>query len=328
LFSVIAAATVAACAAPPGAEPRRGALRGAATEQLLPWGSGATAVGLRAPGAERLAAGPSAVAVAPDGALLVLDRLNRRVLRLADDGRAPEVVAPAPADADDLAVGDGGALALYSRLRARVWVHADGGVAELAVPRALRGVRGVALGPSRQVLVDTDYQETFALGSPSVPQTEAAVLAQKREGVVRLDDGRGVAVHLLADGRPELLLRRPGDRLDAADRVDLPERVLAARVVGAAGRAVCLRLERADVQVDVRPATGAGVAVRRTLVCHDVDGGARLLRRDLPAPGLYLPAREIAVGGTPARVAFLEATAAGLRVRSVPLPAQPEEVAP
>jgi hypothetical protein len=112
-----------------------------------------------------------------------------------------------------------------------------------------------------------------------------------------------------------VLLRRPGERLDRADRFALPERVLAARIVGAAGPAVCLRLEQAGA--------GPGFAVQRQVVCHDTTSGARLLQRDLPAPGLYLPAREVAVGGSPARVAFIEAAADGLRVRSVPLPAKP-----
>jgi hypothetical protein len=245
------------------------------------------------------------------------------VLRLApglDDGRPPQVAALVPEDAEDLAVALDGTLALYSPWRARVWVHGGGAPVAMAVPRPIREIRGVALGPSRQVLLHTAYQETFSLGSPSVPQTEAAILGQRREGAVRWGDGRGAAVHLLADGRPEVLLRRPGERLDAATRFALPERVLAARIVGAAGRAVCLRLEQA--------AAGTSFTVQRQVVCHDVDSGARLLQRDLPAPGLYLPAREVAVGGSPARVAFLEATAAGLRVRSVPLPAKPEEVAP
>jgi hypothetical protein len=258
--------------------------------------------------------------VAPDGAPLVLDRLNRRVLRLGVDGRPPQVAAEVPEDAEDLAVAADGTLALYSPWRARVWVHGGGTPVEMAVPRTLREIRGVALGPSRQVLLDTAYQETFSLGSPSMPQTATAILAQRREGAVLLADGRGVAVRLLPDGRPEVLLRRPGERLDAAVRFDLPERVLAARIVGAAGRAVCLRLEQA--------AAGPTFTVQRQVVCHDVDGGARLLQRDLPAPGLYVPAREVAVGGSPARVAFLEATAAGLRVHSLPLPAKPEEVTP
>jgi hypothetical protein len=311
---ILVVAGAAGCGASPGEEPRRAALR-APTEQLLPWGHGPAAAGLRPAVAERLAAGPSAVAVAPDGAVLVLDRLNRRVLRLADDGRPPQIVAEAPEDAEDLAAGDDGTLALYSPWRALVWVHGGGAPATMAVPRGLRGVQRLGVGPSRQVLLHTAYQETFSLGSPAVPQTEAAVLAQHREGAVQLDDGRGAAVRLLPDGRPELLLRRPGERLDRAERFALPERVLAARLVGAAGPAVCLRLEQAG--------PGPGFTVQRQVVCHDTQSGARLLQRDLPAPGRYVPAREVAVGGSPARVAFIEAAPDGLRVHSVPLPAKP-----
>jgi len=239
-------------------------------------------------------------------------------------GRPPQVAAVVPEDAEDLAVGADGTLALYSPWRARVWVYGGGAPVEMAVPRLLRGIRGVALGPSRQVLLHTAYQETLSLGSPSLPQTPEAILAQKREGEVLLADGRGVAVRLQGDGRPEVLLRWPGERLDTAARFPLPERVLAARVVGAADRAVCLRLE----QVDVRAAAGPGFTVQRQVVCHDVDSGARLLQRDLPAPGRYAPPREVAVGGVPARVAFMEAAREGLRVTVVPLPDKPAEVAP
>jgi hypothetical protein len=319
LALLVAVAGLAAACAPSTGGARRAAL-GAAGEHLLPWGDGPAAAGLRPGGAERLASGPSAIAVAPDGAPLVLDRVNRRVLRLDVPGRPPQIAAVAPEDAEDLAVGADGTLALYSPWRARVWVYGGGAAVEMAVPRAIRGVRGVALGPSRQVLLHTAYQETLSLGSPSVPQTPDAALAQKREGEVLLADGRGVAVRLLEDGRPEVLLRVPGERLDAAARFPLPERVLAARVVGAADRAVCLRLEQAG--------PGPGFTVQRQVVCHDVDTGARLLQRDLPAPGLFVPPREVAVGGNPARVVFMEAAREGLRVTTLPLPTDTREVAP
>lgn len=317
----VAALAASGCNVKLTAEPRGQALGAAPTYQLA-WGSGPAEAGLRRAITEHPAMGPSAIAVAPDGTPLVLDRLNQRVLRLAEGGRPPQVIAQAPEDAEDLAISPDGVLALYSPLRARVWVYGDDAPAELSVPRLIREVRGVTLGRSRQILVDTAYQETYSLGSPSVPQSEAAIFGQRREGAALLADGRGVAVHLLADGRPELLLRRPGERLAAAARIPLPEQVLAARVVGVAGRAVCLRLEQAQAT------SGPAFNVSRRVVCHDVDSGARLLARDLPAPGLYLPSRELAVGGTPARVAFLHATPAGLRIETMALPARPEEVTP
>ncbi len=62
---------VAPIAARPGAAPR--------TAELT-WGSGPEQVGLRPAATELPAEGPSAVAVGPSGEVVILDRLNDRIL--------------------------------------------------------------------------------------------------------------------------------------------------------------------------------------------------------------------------------------------------------
>jgi hypothetical protein len=208
-------------------------------------------------------------------------------------------------------VGPDGGLAAHSLLRARVFFFdADGAATgELAVPRALPAPRGLGLGASRQARVHSAFQETYALGSPAAPQLLSAVLHGKRRGAAFLQDGRGVRVARGPDGSVRLLL---GDRRDgqAAAEVAVPgEPVLAARVIGAAGTTVCLRLERA--------AAGPGLAVRREAVCLDALQQTVRLRQPLPDPGPYVPRTELAVGGSPTRLAWVRPTTAGLEIGSV-----------
>ena len=316
-------ATLAAVGCAPGSSvgESREALRLTTTVTWrLPWGDGPAAVGLRPEGPDFLAEGPSAVAVGPDGAAWVLDRLNRRVLRLEPEKGRVEVAAAVPEDAEDLTVGADGTLAVYSPLSARVLVGVVGAPREVAVPRSLSEIRGVLLASGRRVLVQTAHQERYFVGTPAAPQTLATMLHSRRAGEFEIEDGRGVAVRRLQGGVAELLLRRPGERLAAAAGFVLPERVLAARVVGTAGLTACLRLEIEQ--------PGPGVSVRRTVVCHDMTTGARRFARDLAAPGRYLPRREIAVGGVPARLALLHAGVEGLEVALVPLGAPAKGAAP
>ena len=276
---------------------------------VLTWGNGAASVALQPRAPEQAAQGPSAVAVGPRGAAYVLDRLNGRVLQVTAEAVRP--VASVARDAEDLAVGvdfeAATLLAAYSPLRARVWLHTPRGPAgEIAVPRALRQIRGVALDGAGQVWVHTAFQERYRLGSPRAAQPLAGVLHSKREGEYLLADDSGVAVRLLPDGRPELLWFGPGRRAPVTQRIPLPDHVLAARVVGVADGQVCLRLEK--------PGPGTGISVVREVVCIDLSNGLETLRRALPQPGRYLPRRELAVGGTPARLAFIHAADQGLAV--------------
>ena len=318
LGALLAACGTGPLPEPPAPEQRSQAVSvptaASAWTRALPWGAGAGQVGLRPTVPELMADGPSAVAVGPDGAAFVLDRRNRRVLRVT--ASRVRVAATVPADAEDLAVGADGTLAAYSPLKARVHLlRGETPLGVVSVPRVLRGVVGITLGASRQVLLRVAHQETYRLGSPAVPRSLAAVLHSKREGAFRLADGRAVAVRRRADGLAELLVIRPGERATVTRRHRLPEPVLAARVMGVAGSVACLRLERPG------PVAGGRISVSRRLVCLDVDSGATRLARDLPLPDpdLYLPRRELAVGGSPARVAFLRPTHSGLSLQVWPL---------
>jgi hypothetical protein len=318
--------------------------------RVLAWGHGADRVGLSPGATERMAEGPSAVAVGPGGRVYVLDRLSGRVLRVSPD--AVRTVARVPVDSEDLAVGPDGTLATWSLLRARVALRAPGTGRDLGavpVPRVLRGARGVSLGTSRQVRLHVAHQEIYRLGSPHAVASLPAVLRSKREGAWRLPEGRGVAVRRRADGRVALWVLDGHPHAPPARRHLLPGGAMAARVVGlalpgaadgsalaspgrggvAASPVACVRLERRAVTA------GPEIGVWRELLCVDVDAGAVRLRRPLPHParGRYLPRRELAVGGRlstarcgaaacqgTARVAFIRPLERGLEVTVWPIP--------
>lgn len=285
---------------------------------LLPWGGADlpdNTVGHRAGGAEYLAQGPTSVAIGPAGAVYLLDRLHRRVLMVRNN-EVQVAASQVPRDAMDLAVGPDGALAVYSPLRARVWIYDSSGspAGQLSVPRILRNIRGISLGPSRTVWLDSAHQERMLLGSPSEPHSLEAMLHSKQEGAFSLDDGTGVAAVLKAGGQAELLrLDDSGERVKVKARHPLPGApLLAARVVGVAKDVVCLRLEREQTG---HP--GFALHVARQALCIDAKSGTQLLKEDLPAPGLYLPRRELAVGGDPPRLALIHPEPSGLRLRVI-----------
>jgi hypothetical protein len=268
--------------------------------------------------------GVSAVALGREGEVYLLDRANRRVLRVAP-GPVGDVAlaAQVPEDGENLDVGPDNALAVHSPLRARVWLYDNGELAgELPVPRTFRRIRGIALGPSRVVSLYNAFQETFTLGSPAAPLPLGTVLHTSREGEHLLGDGRGVAVRLTADARPEVLLLTQGPRTRIHARHTLPEQVLAARVVGAAGSTICLRLEQQAEH------WGDELLVDRKAVCLGALSGERLLERDLSRPGSFVPRRELALGGDPLRLAFIRAEEQGLRLMVWPVPAAGKGVAP
>jgi hypothetical protein len=311
VFGLLAACT-------PDVASRSRSLGSPRLEQIvLPWGTGPAEVGLDPGGREHLAQGVSAVAVDRAGRVHLLDRLNGRVLRIAAGGL--QVATRTEPDGEHLALGPDDAIAVFSPWRSRVRISADGRAAgELAVPRELRHVLGISLGASRRVGARTALQETFVVGSPSLPQTLPAVLMSKREGAFTLRDGSGVAVRRLSDGRPEVMLLRTAERTHVVARHALPERVLAAQLIGAVNDLVCARLE-----IEAGRAPAGELRVQRRLVCLDAVSGTRVLERELAPPGLYLPVEELAVGGDPrddtARVAFISPQPEGLRLTVWPL---------
>jgi len=122
---------------------------GTTTHQLA-WGPNEGDMRVQQPGFEQVAQGPSAVAVAGDGAVLILDRLGGRVARVGLDGSV-RTLAAVPVDAEDLAVGPDGAFAALSMLRATAWIHDSSGApaGEVKLPRELRELVSVELGGRR-----------------------------------------------------------------------------------------------------------------------------------------------------------------------------------
>ncbi len=81
----------------------------------MPWGSEPGAVGRETDGAD---VGPMAIAAEPEGGLALLDTVNGRIYRFADDGSQREVVEIGLRTADDLVAREDGSLSLlaYRRL--------------------------------------------------------------------------------------------------------------------------------------------------------------------------------------------------------------------
>ena len=292
---------------------RSGASALSATPSLLKWGSEDGAIGLRPNAEDHLAQGAAAIAVAPSGDVLVLDGVNHRVLALGRDGATHTAISNLPNDADDIAVGPDGAIAIYGALTQKVTIFDHGQRAqEIAIPRVFRDVDRIALGASRRVSFRTGLGETLELGSPSFPLPLDVALASKREGAVLLRDRSGVRADVTRD--------QDGHVHAALDRVatgssDQRARVLsshaldadALHLVGAVGNVACARLEHVSD-------AGGAIAVKREAVCVDMDSNHETLRVNLGSPGMYVPRGELAVGGTPAVLAFAMPDDDGLHV--------------
>lgn len=277
-------------------------------ERVLPWGAGDEQLRSKPALAESVAQGPNAVAVAPNGHVLILDRLAGRVVAV-DHQSPPKHVASVATDVEDFAAGADGRLLAWSPLRARAWVLDGTGknVGEIGVPRELRDAQSLELGVSHRVSVRTAYQERFAIGSPAAPLPLPVTLRTRREGAVELADGRGVSVRVDQGAARMLVLTQAADeRSQVVAEHPIPGTVTAARVLGRAGDVVCARTE----QVTSTPA----LAVSRRAVCLRIGTGAVVLDQALPAPGLYAPRTELAVGG--GRLAFIHPTEQGLGVTS------------
>ena len=93
-------------------------------------------------------------------------------------------------------------------------------------------------------------------------------------------------------------------------RHPLAEDVSAARLVGLLGNVACLRLEKVTSTPEI--------TVERRAVCVDAISGDIVVEHELADVGLYLPRRELAVGG--GYLAFIRPTAAGLELKRFALP--------
>ena len=285
---------------------------------VLAWGAGHGEVGLRPAKPHQPADGVTSVALAADGSTLLLDRVNHRVVRLGPSGSTSDawVLTGAPPDAEDLAVAQDGAIGLYSPLRARLWVHEGTQViAEVDVPRGLRELVSIDFGPSRLVLARTAHQETYRLGSPSTPQTLPSVLQSKREGAFELPDGAGVATKLDAQQRPVLIVIENGkDRARVLRSFSVSGKpVLSARVVGVQDGVACVRIEHEH--------PGSVIQTSRSVACLDTTSGSKVLESDLGlVDDVYVPRRSFAMGGSPARLVFMQPRSDGLHVTTWAVP--------
>ena len=313
IFLLPALGLLGACDTAPTPSAQRSALRSAPTQHLLlPWGEGPQQLALHRAVSEALDEGPSAVAIDSEGHVLIVDRLNHRVVRLGDSG----IVASSPItpDVELIAAGPGGSFAAYSPLRAHVTVvdfAVDGAskvVGEIAVPRGIREAQGINLGPSRRIEVTTSFQETFQLGSPSFALPLPVVMQSKEEGMLRFEGGKRAQV-VRVNGATELQVIGPRGERTPIQRTALEGD--AAMLVGATGNVACARTE-------TLPPNSAEITVTRRAVCVDVTSGKQVLSIDLPAPGLYLPKHELAVGA--GRIATIVAESDGLAVDVYDLP--------
>lgn len=281
--------------------------------QLLPWGAAPVGLAWRPLQPNRLAEGPDAVAVQPDGRTVLLDRLAGRVVRIEEQGKLA-TLASVPVDTQDLAASADGSLVVFSPLHARATVlEPDGAPAgELAVPRALPLLQSLSLGPSHRLRAQLAYQQTVELGSPAVPMTLGASLHTLRDGAFYLPDGRGLQCSVRG-GQGELrVLTKPAssdDKPVIAARLPIEGHVTAARLIGLEGAMACLRIE----SVSSTPEAPALDVLRRA-VCLAVPSGEVVLDEPLGRPGPYLPRTELAMGG--GRLAFILPTAEGLELRT------------
>jgi hypothetical protein len=284
----------------------RAALNGASVTQKLAWGDEPGQIGFRPSFREALPMGAPAVAVGAGGQVFVLDALHERVVKATKGDLVP--VAKVPRDAEDLAIGPDGALAVLRQAKPEVLVFTPNGEPIGTVDvSAVEQIDGVALGTSRRVIVTSAFQETFLVGSPSVPQAKTQILAGKREGAAMIEATTGV-VAVKKDAELELRVVQAGEERTTTIATHALGKGDAARVVGANKGVACVRVEHVAQDGEGK------IAVDREAVCLDVKTGATLFRTRLPAAGAYVPRRELTFSGN--TLAFARAEADGLTVTS------------
>lgn len=266
---------------------------------MVPWSQ--DGVTLRPAQPEQLAFGPQAVAVDPQGDALVLDSVRGRLVRVGGATTALPFVLP-PASEDLIGFADG-AIAVYRPVDRGVHLFGREGQPQgsLRVPSVLTEVGLLEADASHRVWVQDAFQESALLGSPHAPLDDASVLRSRRDGV-----WGGVEVIVKA-GVARLRVLGQGERKTIERELVIGRGVRSGLIVGRAGATVCARTERLI--------GGATVRVAREAVCVDTTTGRETLRTALPAPGLYAPRRELALGGSPLQLAHIEPRAEGLVVR-------------
>jgi hypothetical protein len=259
--------------------------------QRIAWGEAPGQLGFRPAFREAMPMGVPAVAAAPGGAVLVLDALRERVVRV-QKGDVAEV-AKVPQDADDLAVSADGAFAVRRSVRPEVLVFSATGERIGSVDiSAVEDVDAITLAGSRRVVVTNGFQQSFLVGSPSMPQTKASIQANVRDGAAFMPDGSGVVAAKNGDVVELRVLAQTDERTQIKAHWPLGN-ADAARLIGVDGVIGCARLER----VGSDQAGAGAIIVKREAVCVDLRDGTAVFRRELPPPGAYLPRRELALSG-------------------------------
>lgn len=271
-------------------------------DQLLPWGD----VIARPPAADFAGDGPSGLAIAPDGSVLVADRLGGRLYRVGPKGG--ELLFAIPEDVEHIATDTTGAIALFSPLRSRAWVHDASGalIGEVPVPRLFGDVTRVHLGPSRQVILQNAFQERFTAGSPSAPLSPAEAIRSKEEprlATIRAADGAAYLVELGPSDEGRTVERR---------RVSIGGGVAAARLLASGDGVAVVAIDHVSQPTET-------IAVKRAVLAMDVATGAHLREIELPARGLFATRETLAASASPPAVAFMNAEEGGLRVVRVSL---------
>lgn len=285
--------------------------------RTLGWAGGAVTV--QEAGRERPARGPAGVGVDAAGALLVVDTLARRVLRVPTDG-PPEVVwAAAEALEPVAALGlPGGGFAVLDRVRREVALAKDGETVRAArLPHGLLHLAGLAPVADGRVALVSAYQESFPvpLTAPSAPSADSAAWFAARLPGVPLPDGRVATVERQDDGAVTLRWLAPPAlgaewELAEAATVRLQPPARAARVVGGtAAGAVFLEVDHDE------PGAGAAARFGRRLVRVLPAGqGKGVASVTLPTEDLlYVPFAMSAVAPDGSVVVLLPA-AEGLRL--------------
>ena len=176
----------------------------------LAWGSGESAVGLSVPppGADGEISGPQSFDVAPDGTVLVLDTVNRRVLS-AGHGRSPTVLVDglSPASLDIVANG--------------------GGAFVLAAPGGGASIRSFGIDGTQGSAIDLplDRRPTAVTMTPAgvFARSLASDMWMDLSSALQSNNGPGTSVALVeSPGRPvvggaSLVTRVAGDELRVAE---------------------------------------------------------------------------------------------------------------
>jgi hypothetical protein len=279
-------------------------------EIVLPWGDAEGEIGLIPPAEERIATGPSSLAVGPDGTLWVLDAVNARLVHLSRRGDWLESI-PSPSEADDLAVGPDGRLYVLSLMNRQVAVIQPNGPTEtVSFSMALRLIAGIQLDERGHVLLQNAYQETFDLGRPGAWVGWPGLLHTKIEGIPGVSGGPRLQAALI-DGSAALVTPSRGQGV--GDTWPLPETegVASVRLLDSepdGGAVVLLEWFRDD-------------RVARSVRWLDPQGRP-VTEQELPSAPMTFPFRELAVGPS-GFLHQLYPQPDGLHIRSYPAGREP-----